>query len=98
VRRRGFNYAAAHVGATRGAPPLVLPGHSAKRDTAGYVVDHNRVRVGTGAADYARAQAVLEKWGCALSQALRVRVFAHAFCSSAGSSSSGGRPWSPARR
>lgn len=38
------------VGATRGAPP------------AGYRVDHNRVRLGAGAAVYERAVAALRRW------------------------------------
>lgn len=57
-RRRGFNYAREHVGATRLAPACAAP------SGAGYVVDHNRVCVGSGAADFAHAQGVLEKWGC----------------------------------
>jgi uncharacterized protein (UPF0548 family) len=44
-----LTYAA--VGATGGEAP------------AGYVVDHTRVRLGRGAADFARARAALERWG-----------------------------------
>jgi hypothetical protein len=65
---RGFNYAPAHVGATQRAPPLQLPGEArggGGAASAGYVIDHNRVRIGTGGADFARAQGLLEKWGCA---------------------------------
>jgi hypothetical protein len=65
---RGFNYAPAHIGATQRAPPLQLPGEARTGGgaaNAGYVIDHNRVRIGTGGADFARAQGLLEKWGCA---------------------------------
>ena len=47
-RDAAFTYA--HVGATRGPAP------------AGYAVDRNRVRLGTGARAYARAIAALREW------------------------------------
>jgi len=55
----GFNYPAAHVGLSRGMPPL--PPLLAD---SGYALDHARHRVGTGPADFERARALLERWGC----------------------------------
>ena len=47
-RSQGFSYS--QVGASRGNPP------------AGYTIDHNRVRVGQGADDFARAAESLRRW------------------------------------
>ena len=42
---------------TRAAPESVPPAH-------GYVVDHTRGKVGSGAADFEAVKALLQRWGC----------------------------------
>ena len=49
-RQAEFGFTYEGVGATRGAPP------------AGYVVDHTRVRLGSGEQDFAAARLALENW------------------------------------
>ena len=48
--QEGVPFSYAEVGATRGPPP------------PGYTVDHNRVRLGSGAETFARAAAALRRW------------------------------------
>jgi uncharacterized protein (UPF0548 family) len=48
--QRGLTYSYVDVGATRGAPP------------PGYVVDHNRARLGAGGDTFDRAVAALRTW------------------------------------
>ena len=48
--QRGLTFSYAAIGATRGAPPR------------GYVVDHNRARLGVGKATFERAVAALRAW------------------------------------
>ena len=55
--RRGFNYPAQLRCMTRSAPECVPP-------APGYVVDHTRARVGSGAADFEAVKALLQRWGC----------------------------------
>ena len=81
--RQGFNYANEHVGATRLAPACLAP------TGAGYVVDHNRTCVGSGPADFAHAQSVLEKWGCAHAASFPVAL---ALSAASATSSWAGRP------
>ena len=67
----------------------------------GFVVDHTRVRVGTGPADFEAVKAYLQRWGCVVStpgQLLEERTMSDASITSPGTFSSVGRPWTQARR